>query len=272
MSYDANVVLSAAFASHPDQAESLTTAAGPDRLVAARAHVAVESVAPTSGEAAPGPRAAPPLVSLHDLDAAVGRTPVLRGVDLELRSGDVVALRGPNGSGKSTLLRVLATLLRPVGGDGHVLGARLGTAAVAGVRRAIGLVGHEPALHPGLSLRANLLLVARLVGRPDHDVERALDRVGLLGAADRDAAACSQGMRRRAELGRVLLTAPQLLLLDEAHAALDPAARGLVHDTVRTVTTRDGAAVVVSHDAGALAPVATRNVVLTAGRVEEVAA
>ncbi|MDP8970311.1 MAG: ATP-binding cassette domain-containing protein, partial [Actinomycetota bacterium] len=155
------------------------------------------------------------------MTVAIGSTRVLEEVSLRVWPGEVVGLVGPNGAGKSTLLRVLATLLAPGGGHARVLGTELSSAARNGARGRIALLGHDPALHPSLSLRENLQLVADLAGMPPSRGEMVLEAVGLGGAADRRVERCSRGMIRRAEIARALLTRPQLLLLDEAHAGLD---------------------------------------------------
>lgn len=178
----------------------------------------------------------------------VERTPVLRGVSLTVGAEEAVGLVGANGSGKSTLLRLLATLLPPAAGQGYVLGARLGTREVERVRPGIALVGHTPALYPRLTLRENLAFYCRLIGRGADAADAALATVGLSRAADRPADRCSHGMLRRAELARVLVAGPSLLLLDEAHAGLDRASAGLVDVVVDQVRGRGGGAVVVSHD------------------------
>lgn len=196
----------------------------------------------------------------------VERVPVLRGLDLNVRAGESVGLVGANGSGKTTLLRVLATLLAPSYGAGRVLGAALGSPECAPVRPRIALVGHTAALYSRLTLGENLLFVARLTGRPDRVVDDALALVGLAGAAERRAEACSQGMQRRAELARVVLTEPSLLLLDEAHAGLDTASVGLVELVLQQVRDRGGASVVVSHDHPRLAAVVDRLVELGDGQ------
>lgn len=188
------------------------------------------------------------LASLRAVSVVIETTNVLERVDLELCSGQAVGLIGANGSGKTTVLQVLATLRRPRTGSGEVLGADLSGPIAAQVRRQICLVGHQPALYPQLSLRENLRFVAALFGRGDAAVESALEMIGLRRAADRRADRCSQGMRRRADLARVLIGEPRLLLLDEPDSGLDPAARELIDHLVAAVSGRGGAAVVVSHD------------------------
>lgn len=197
----------------------------------------------------------------------VERTPVLRGVDLTVDAGEIVGVVGVNGSGKSTLLRVLATLLAPRGGIGRVLGATLGSRKCAAVRPRIALVGHAPALYPQLTLAENLHLVAALTGVSERAADDALAVVGLAGAAGRRAEKCSQGMQRRAELARVLCTGPELLLLDEVHAGLDPQSRGLVELVVVRVRRDGGACVAVSHEHDRLRDLADRAVEIRDGRV-----
>jgi len=194
---------------------------------------------------------------------------VLRRVDLQVRPGEAVGLFGANGSGKTTLLRILATLIRPTAGTGTVLGAHLGTSAVETIRPRIGLIGHEPALYPNLTLAENLGLVHDLCRRPATTAAEALATVGLGGAADRRATHCSNGMRRRAEFARVLITRPDLLLLDEAHVGLDPAASALVEHLVADVLGRGGSAVVVSHERERAVRIVGRTVVLADGRIED---
>lgn len=208
-----------------------------------------------------------PIVEAVGVGVDLGSCPILRGLDLALYPGEVVAVVGPNGSGKSTLLRLLATLVRPSAGRLEVLGSAGDTMTASAVRRRIGYVGHDPALHPDLTLGENLQLVARLVGRDRAAADTALRAVGLAGAADRRVRICSAGMRRRAELARMLLCQPELLLLDEAHAALDAASRGLVDEVATDVVARGGVAVLVTHDPGAVAPLAGRILRLSQGRL-----
>lgn len=215
------------------------------------------SAAPGVGEPTPVPSAgveAEPqhgggsLITLTGVAVDVERSPVLRDLHLTLTAGAAVGIRGANGAGKTTLLQLAATVRRPVRGIARVLGADLRSAPPPEVRRAICLVGHEPGLYPQLTLRENLRFVADLHGSRPTAVETALQEVGLARAADRRADQCSQGMVKRADLARALISRPTLLLLDEPHAGLDPAASELVDFLLAEVRERGGAALVVSHD------------------------
>jgi heme exporter protein A len=208
-----------------------------------------------------------PLVSFHGVSVRAGPIPILLGVDLEVGPGEAIGVAGPNGAGKTTLLGVAATLVSPDSGSGTVLGAPLGTPAVRRVRPRIGLSGHEPALVPELTLLENLELVADVAGLPRHSATDALEQVGLHGARARRADRSSNGMRRRADLARLLMTRPQLLLLDEAHAGLDEEAEAIVAALVADVRSRRGCAILVSHDAGRLGRTVDRVVRIEAGVV-----
>ncbi|HEX7100384.1 MAG TPA: heme ABC exporter ATP-binding protein CcmA [Acidimicrobiia bacterium] len=208
------------------------------------------------------------IVRLRNVQLRFGSTPVLTGVDLDIYPGERVGVAGPNGSGKSTLLSVIATLRSPTSGEARVLDATVGGPQAYGVRRLIGWSGHEPALFEELTLRENLHHFARLAGLDIAEADRALHQVGLEGAADRRARVCSNGMRRRADLARLLMTRPRLLLLDEAHAGLDADAIAIVDALSRRTVSAGGAVVMVSHDRMEMEKLVDRVLTLRDGRVE----
>ncbi|HHC08453.1 MAG TPA: heme ABC exporter ATP-binding protein CcmA [Actinobacteria bacterium] len=208
-----------------------------------------------------------PLVRLDALRVDVGSTPILRDLDLVVESGETVGLFGANGAGKTTVLRVVATLRRPSAGTARVLGVDVASDARFEVRRRIGYVGHLPGLYPDLTLAENLGFAAEVLGLPADRVGEVLAQVGLAGAADRLASACSHGMQRRAEFARQLLVEPELLLLDEPHSALDVDAVDLVEGLVARVVERGGGAILVSHDRDRVAKLADRCVELVDGRL-----
>ena len=209
--------------------------------------------------------AAVPLVALDQVTGRIGRTTILRGVDLMLGAGEAVGIFGANGAGKTTLLRMIATLLPPAGGEARVLGADVTTAARFDVRPRIGMIGHVPALYPELTLGENLEFVGRVTGLPADAAADALEAVGLAGAAERAARVCSHGMQRRTEFARELMRQPDLLLLDEPHSALDPSAVDLVEHLVEQTTLRGGAVIVVSHDRERVGAMVGRSLALTEG-------
>jgi heme exporter protein A len=163
-------------------------------------------------------------VKLRDLSRDYGERPVLRDVSLELSAGETLAVVGPNGAGKSTLLRILATLLRPTGGEVEVLGAELPRQAYR-ARGRIGYLGHQPLLYRELSVRENLEFNARLHGleRPAARIEQLLAESGLARRGDELVRNLSAGMLQRASICRALLPSPELLLLDEPASHLDAA-------------------------------------------------
>ena len=208
-----------------------------------------------------------PVVRLKDVAVRYGRVPVLKSVELEVPAGEATGIVGPNGSGKSTLLRVLATLLRPTEGSVAVFGSEMGRETAFSIRRRIALIGHQPALYPQLTLRENLVFVSRLSGHSEERVDEMLDLVGLAGAKHRRAEQSSHGMQRRVEFARVILTKPDLLLLDEAHAGLDREAGQLVDAVVEHVRARGGAAVFVSHELDRMLPLVQSTYELVGGAV-----
>jgi heme exporter protein A len=195
--------------------------------------------------------AADQAIELEGLTRRYGERVALRDVTLSLPAGATLVVFGPNGAGKSTLLRVLSTLLRPHAGVARVLGHTLPDEGWA-IRGRVGLLGHAPLLYGDLTGRENLAFHARL-----HDValDRAdalLEQVGLAARAGDKVHTYSRGMVQRLAVCRAVLHDPELLLLDEPRANLDPAAREIVEPLIGAASGRTR--VVTSHDpAGGLA-------------------
>ena len=172
-----------------------------------------------------------PAIELRAVARRFGERTALRDVSVLVPRGATLAVLGRNGAGKSTLLRILATLLRPHGGDVRVLGEPLPRRGFA-VRPKVGLLGHEPLLYRDLTGRENLQYHARLHGLPEDRAERLLGAVGMELRADDSVRSLSRGMIQRLAVCRAVLHDPELLLLDEPRANLDPAASELVEPLI----------------------------------------
>jgi heme exporter protein A len=188
-----------------------------------------------------------PVVSARALRRDYGDEPVVRDVSFELERGKTLVVLGPNGAGKSTLLRMLATLLRPTAGELRVLGAELPRRAWR-ARGRIGYLGHDPLLYADLTLAEALTFHAALhgVADPPGRIAALLEQVGLERRSSQQVRTLSAGQLQRAAVVRCVLHEPELLLLDEPGAHLDPVGFG----TVESLIGRESGAtrVVVTHD------------------------
>jgi heme exporter protein A len=193
-----------------------------------------------------------------------GRSYVLRGANLTLNRGEVLALYGANGAGKTTLLRIIATALTPTRGGGTVLGLALRDRE--SIRAKTLIVSHALGLYPELSGLENLEFSVSMHGRvPARGViDAALERVGLAGVGTR-VRGYSSGMRKRLALAKVLLLKPDLVLLDEPFAALDPSGKDLVEDILRAEQARGTTLIVASHEPERTSRIATLETTLADG-------
>jgi ABC-2 type transport system ATP-binding protein len=160
----------------------------------------------------------------------------LKGLDLTVPEGKVLALLGPNGAGKTTAVRVLATLLKPDAGSASIAGVDV-LKDPSGVRARIGLSGQYAAVDEHLTGYENLEMVGRLYGlskaRSRDRARELLERFDLADAADRPSKTYSGGMRRRLDLAGALVAAPPVLILDEPTTGLDVRARQQMWDVIR---------------------------------------
>ncbi|MDP9134697.1 MAG: ABC transporter ATP-binding protein [Actinomycetota bacterium] len=212
------------------------------------------------------PAAARAAIELDDVERRYGERVALSEVTVRLAAGQTLAVLGSNGAGKTTLLRVLATLLRPHAGTARVLGHELPGEAWK-VRGGIGYLGHDPLLYRELTGRENLRYHAQLHGlgrRGGSDVgfaspgrlnptsavrervEERLAAVGMTRRADEPVRDLSKGMVQRLAVARATLHDPELLLLDEPRANLDPAAAEALEPLIGRASGKTR--VLVTHD------------------------
>ncbi|NUP61792.1 MAG: heme ABC exporter ATP-binding protein CcmA [Nonomuraea sp.] len=186
------------------------------------------------------------IVTVDDLSIELGGNPVLRGMDLAVAPGEIVAVVGPNGSGKSTLLRCLAGLQPATSGEVRVFGAP--PADDAAFWRRVALLGDEPAWYPGLTAREHLELMGAVHAEARMTVDAALDLFALTERADAPPLNLSTGQRQRLCLAATLIRPSTLLLLDEPERGLDAAFRVRLADLLDEYATEGGTVIMATHD------------------------
>jgi len=183
-----------------------------------------------------------------------GPVKALDEISFTVQPGQTLAVFGPNGAGKTTLLKVLAGLIQPQGGR----------AEVAGGRRAIGWIGHQPQLYAQLTVRENLRFWASLYSvKPPADLLR---RLGLEEHADRPVRALSRGLVQRVAIARALVHDPTVLLLDEPFTGLDRVAAEALSRLLAQHAAAGRAAVLVTHNVEEGTGLATDVAFMRAGR------
>ncbi len=202
-----------------------------------------------------------------------GTTAVLDVPTLDVRRGEVLAIVGPNGSGKSTLLRVLGLLEAPSEGAVRFQGRAVAAKAALRERRCMASVFQQPLLARG-SVAVNVAVGLRFRGIAEAEIEarvrRWLERFGLLALRDRPVSRLSGGEAQRVALARALVLEPDVLLLDEPFAALDPTARGVLIPELGAILRADAVTtVLVTHDRAEAQALADRVAVLLDGRIRQ---
>jgi ABC-2 type transport system ATP-binding protein len=177
-------------------------------------------------------------IEASGLAKAFGDTQAVDGVDLAVRAGSVYGILGPNGAGKTTTVRMLATLLRPDGGEARVLGHDVVQEADA-VRSLVSLTGQLASVDEDLTGHENLVLIGRLLGfkrlQAKARAAQLLEAFGLAEAAGRQVKHYSGGMRRRLDVAASIVVRPQVMFLDEPTTGLDPRSRNQVWSIVRAL-------------------------------------
>jgi zinc transport system ATP-binding protein len=215
-----------------------------------------------------------PLIRTRDVAVELGGRPVLRGIDLTVAAGEVVAILGANGSGKSTLVRTLLGLVPPVRGDVELFGTRLerfrawervgfvpqratATSGVPATVREVVAAGRLSRRTPFLPLR-----------RTDRDaITAAVDAVGLGGRLGDGVSTLSGGQQQRVLIARALAGEPELLVLDEPTAGVDVQSQRAFADALGGLVDRGATIVLVAHELGPLADLVGRAVVMRDGRL-----
>lgn len=205
------------------------------------------------------------VVRTEGLRKSYGATRALRGVDLEIGAGGVVGIVGPNGAGKTTLVEILEGLREPSAGRVEVLGLdpRRDTGRL---RERIGVQLQSTSLPDRLTVLETLRLFAAFYPRP-RPLEEVLEQVGLVGLEDRSTSALSGGERQRLVLGMALVHDPELVLLDEPTAGLDPEARRALHDDLEALRKAGRTVLMTTHYIEEVEKLCDRMIVVRNGEV-----
>jgi ABC-2 type transport system ATP-binding protein len=190
------------------------------------------------------------MLHVRDLRKAYGQVEALRGVDLAVAAGEIVALLGPNGAGKTTLVSIVAGLRRADSGAVEVDGIDARTRS-AEVRRHIGLAPQDTGIYPVVTVRRNLMLFGELAGLRRRELKQRIDEVAealdITDLLDRQAGKLSGGQKRRVHTAVAMLHRPKLLLLDEATTGADVETRGRILELVRSLAAEGSAVLYSTH-------------------------
>ncbi len=216
------------------------------------------------------------IVQIKGLEKAFGDLEVLKGVDMQIRKGEVVVVLGPSGSGKSTLLRCVNRLEEPTGGEVWFEDIQVNTPKtnINKVRERIGMVFQSFNLFPHLTAKANVMLAQRKVlGRSKDEAEKnaieQLTRVGLADKMDNFPAQLSGGQQQRVAIARALAMDPHVMLFDEVTSALDPELVRGVLDVMKELAKAGMTMMVVTHEMGFARDVGSRVVFMDGGVIVE---
>jgi ABC-2 type transport system ATP-binding protein len=187
-------------------------------------------------------------IDVHGLTKRFDGRAVVRNVSMTVRRGSIYGFLGPNGSGKTTTIRMLCGLLTPDEGEGTCLGFNIRTQQDQ-IKRRVGYMTQRFSLYQDLSVRENLEFVARLYELPDpvRAAREMIERLGLNGRETQLAGELSGGWKQRLALGACTLSGPQLLLLDEPTAGVDPKARREFWNEIHALASQGLTALVSTH-------------------------
>ncbi len=227
-------------------------------------------------EDGPGAEGKAPMIELAGVSKRFGSVLALAPTDLQFAPGKTTVLIGPSGCGKSTILRLIVGLIEPTTGEVRFEGRVLTPGNLLQLRRRMGYVIQEGGLFPHLTARDNILLLARHLRRPEKEMSARLKELCELtrlasAALDRYPVELSGGQRQRVSLIRALMLRPEVLLLDEPLAALDPMVRASLQDELKAIFQHLRQTVVlVTHELAEAGWLSDQIVLLRQGRVLQV--
>ena len=207
-------------------------------------------------------------IEVKRLIKSYGEHHALRGIDLSVKWGDILAIFGPNGAGKTTLLKVLATLVKPSAGDVSVAGFNLKQDAIM-IRRRIGVVTHQTLLYDDLSAYENLRFYGKMydVSNLRDRINQLISQVGLESRIHDPVRTLSRGMQQRLAIARALIHDPPVLLLDEPGTGLDQHASAMFANILNSTVNKQRAVLMTSHSLEQGAALSNRIAIMADGKI-----
>jgi lipooligosaccharide transport system ATP-binding protein len=211
------------------------------------------------------------VVEAHGLCKSYGARPVVRDVSFAVVPGECLGLLGPNGAGKTTTIKMVTCFAPPSGGTLRVFGLPMTTANHCAIKSRLGIVQQEESLDPDLSVEKNLTVYASYFGIPRREAARRAEELirfaELMDHRANRIVTLSGGMKRRLMLARALLHEPTLLVLDEPTTGLDPQARRLVWERIRTLKRQGTTILLTTHYMEEAAQLCDRLIIMDAGQI-----
>jgi len=192
----------------------------------------------------------PNILEVKDLVKQYGDFTAVKGINFDIKDGEIFSLLGPNGAGKTTTISMLSTLYTPTSGDATIGGHSISREPMA-VKQVIGVVPQELALYEDLTARENLIFWGQMYGLSGKElnsrVDEVLEQIGLVDRAKNKVKTYSGGMKRRVNIGVGLLHKPRLLFMDEPTVGIDPQSRRAILDTVKDLNAQGMTVLYTTH-------------------------
>ncbi|MDN3016551.1 ABC transporter ATP-binding protein [Paenibacillus sp. BSR1-1] len=208
------------------------------------------------------------MIDIKNLTKQANNKKILRGVDLQVKKGETVAILGPNGAGKSTLLKVLATLIKPTSGIVRINGLDLKKNHIE-IKKILGYLPHSSLLYDHYSPLENLVFFGNVYGVRDVE-QRAMKLVkdvGLSFFLNEPVKNFSRGMIQRIAIARAIVHDPEVLLLDEPHTGLDQGAISILNNVILSMKEKGSTTLMVTHDFKQAAEICDRIIIVKNGKI-----